>query len=305
MNRTTPNLILFSMLLIVSSCNISPKKAPADTSQIPRGESTAPELNPSKVNAFSKLEQQAIRACDSEQIVLCKQLIAKGIKKTQAAGRQYDLFEARFSLLQGTVEQRQNNSIDARRHFADAMAIFRIRKNPQGTFEVHLAQAALEENTGNFSAAQREIDEAQKLLPKVADQNLRGLFITQQAALLVSQMNHKEAAKLFLEAAELFRSLNNKKREADAFVQLAACEEAMEKIRESKNSLEKAYKIYIAEDDKEGAVVALHKLALFSVQEEKFKKAREQLKRVEGLYIELDRQSDATKVNQHLSALPE
>jgi hypothetical protein len=52
-------------------------------------------------------------------------------------------------------------------------------------------------------------------------------------------------------------------------------------------------------------VKALHRLAQFSVREEKYKTAREQFKQVEALYLQLGRQSDATKVNQHIAALPE
>ena len=263
------------------------------------------KLDDTLVNLFVSLEQKAVDALGAEEYVMAKQLIDRGLQKTQKAGRKYELYEARFSLLKGKLEHLKGSSTEARRFFGDAMAVFRIRKNMPGTFEVRLAQATLEEGGGDFAAAQRELDEAEKLLSQIDSANLKVEFTFKQAELYASQMKHQDAARLFLEAAEQFHTNKNASREADAYVALAGCEEALEKPQESKNSLNKAYKIYLAAQNKEGAVKALHRLAQFAVREEKYKTAREQFKQVETLYLELGRQSDATKVNQHIAALPE
>lgn len=263
------------------------------------------QLDDSLVNLFGSLEKQAIEALDAEELVRARQLTDNGLHKTQKAGRKYELYEARFSLLKGKLEQIKGSTGEARRFFGDAMAVFRIRKNIPGTFEVRLAQATLEESGGDFAAAQRELDEAEKLLSQIDSANLKVEFTFKQAELFASQMKQQEAARLFLDAAEQFHANKNLSREADAYVALATCEEALEKPQESKNSLNKAYKIYLAAKDTEGAVKALHRLAQFSVREEKYKTAREQFKQVETLYLQLGRQSDATKVNQHIAALPE
>ncbi|MBN2342182.1 MAG: hypothetical protein JXX29_16035 [Deltaproteobacteria bacterium] len=295
----------WAVSFILAACDISPQDKPEAKENEVSIKRPEIKLNETKVAFFTNLERKAVEAFQSDELVRCKQLIHQGLNETQRAGREYEIYEARFSLLRGKLAQKQGRSTDARRFLGDAMAVFRIRKNAQGTFEVHLAQSTIEENAGDFAAAQREIDEAQKLLPKIDDPQLKGAFIMNQASLLVRQMKHVEAAKLFLEAAQHFHSIDAKLQEADAFVLLASCEEAIDKAREAQNSLEKAYKIYTAENSKEGAVKALHKLALFSLREERYKKAKEQLQKVESLYLELDRPSDATKVNQHLSALPE
>lgn len=305
--------ISFPVLIGLSlvACDIDPQSAPVkNTKETPgqtQSDSKQPNdsLNKKTIASFVQLEHKANDALRANQMGLCRQLVNKGLKQTQAAGREFDLYEARFSILRGKIENKQGRSTDARRHYADAMAIFRIGKNAQGTFEVHLAQATLEESTGDYAAAQREINEAKKLLSKIDSQQLKGAFVFEQASLLSRQMKHSEAAKLFLEAAKLFQSIEEKTREADSYIRLSACEESMDKPRQSKRSLEKAYKIYTGIKNKEGAAQALHKLALISLREERIKTAKEQLKRVEALYIELDRQSDANKVNQHLSALPE
>ncbi|MBN2529957.1 MAG: hypothetical protein JXR76_26440 [Deltaproteobacteria bacterium] len=297
-------LSLLAVAMFSLGCNITQQENPQDATQN-AAQASEEKLDDAQVNAFATLEQKAAAALNSQQMVLARQLIGKGLQQTQKAGRQYEMYEARFSLLKGKLEHQKGRSTEARRFFGDAMAVFRIRKNASGTFEVRLAQASLEESSGDFAAAQRELDEAQKLISEVNDANLRGEFTFTQAELFASQMKHKDASRLFLEAAEQFHANKNPKREADSFVALASCEESLEKAQDSKNSLNKAYKIYMGAEDKEGAVKALHKLAQFSLRDEKYKTAKEQLKRVEALYLELGKQSDATKVNQHLSSLPE
>jgi hypothetical protein len=297
--------VYLTMALLLFACEVNKKDKTAAEGEETADTGEVEHLDDALVKLFESLEQQAEKALDGEELVQARQLVDKGLHRTQKAGRKYELYEARFALLKGKLEHLQGSTGEARRFFGDAMAIFRIRKNMPGTFEVRLAQATLEETGGDFAAAQRELDEAKKLLPKIESINLKVEFTFKQAELFASQMKHQDAARLFLEAAEQFHANKNQSREADAYVALAACEEAQEKPLQSKNILNKAYKIYLAAKDKEGAVKALHRLAQFSVREEKYKTAREQFKQVEALYLQLGRQSDATKVNQHISALPE
>ena len=302
-------IILFSALLsgqLLLACEtIKTTDSPeADNKKSDKSSPNEKVTDPQTI-VFESLAGKALEALKAENIVLARQYIEKGLQQTQKAGRKYELYEARFSLLKGRLELMEGNTTDARRFLGDAMAVFRITKNTPGTFEVRLAQASIEESGGNFAAAQRELDEAQKLLPNVDDANLKGEFTFKQAELMASQMKHKDAAKLFLEAAETFRTIKNPEREADSFVALSTCEEGLEKPREAKNSLNKAYKIYMEAQNREGAVKALHKLAQFSLREEKYKTAKEQLKKVESLYLELGKHSAATKVSQHISSLPE
>ena len=118
-------------------------------------------------------------------------------------------------------------------------------------------------------------------------------------------MRHEDAIKAYTDAAKLYEVIKDRGARAEALLALASEYDADDDERQCRRALDKALAIFRDIGDKDGEVRAMHKAASLAVRAKQYRKARKLLKKVRELYIALDRPSDATKVLQHLSALPE
>jgi len=236
---------------------------------------------------------------------LARKLLNDALQQAKQAGHDFEIERARMLLLIGDVEREGGTELDARRYYADAMAVYRVQGDDQGRFTVHLSQGDLEAGRGDYAAAAREYDAAEALLGAVEDRRLEGEFLIRKGKLASRQMRHSDAIEAFAEAAKLFDIIKNRRARAEALLALAGEEDALDNERNCRRALDKALSIFRDVGDKDGEVRALHKAASLAVRAKQYRKARKLLKKVRELYLALDRQSDATKVLQHLSALPE
>jgi len=257
------------------------------------------------VQSLHQLEDKAVQLMKGGDLTAAKQLIDKGIKQTEASRGKLDNERGRLLLLLGNLERDKGNEIEARRHAADAMALFMVQKNIEGQFRVRLTIATLEENLGDQAAAYRQLDEAEQMLPKIAhNKEFEAEYLMHKGRLFARQMKYDEAMTAFLKASRIF-SENNKQAQADALMSLAVAEDANNNVKQCRLSLEKALKIYRKIENKDGEVKVLHKMAALAERDKQYRKARILFKKTAELYAQLNRSSDETKVKRHINALPE
>jgi hypothetical protein len=180
-----------------------------------------------------------------------------------------------------------------------------VHKYAKGSFEAFLAMAMLEARRGDYVAAERQLAEAEALLPSLNDSVQKGIFKLHTGRLASRRLKNKEAYDDFLEARRIFEEADNKAAVAESLLLLANEEDALDRGAECTRSLEKALKIYRLLEDPAGEVRTLHRLAGLAERDEKYNRARQLLKEVLALYDKLDQQSAAAKVRRHLNALPE
>jgi tetratricopeptide (TPR) repeat protein len=260
---------------------------------------------PATGDRLAEIERNAEAAITDRDWPLARKLIDDGSELAKEGGHEYDSLRGRLLLLLGDVERENGQEVESRRCYADAMAIFRVQGDDVGRFTVHLAQGELEASRGDYAAAARELGSAEGLLAGIDDQVLKGDFLIHSGRLAARQMRHEDAQKAFAEAARIFDIVKDRGARARALLLLADEEDALDKTRQARRSLDKALAIFREVGDREGEVRALHKAAAIAVREGQHKKARSLLTKVRDLYYKLDRQSDAAKVQQHLSSLPE
>ena len=251
------------------------------------------------------LEADIAAALKDRDWSLAKRVIGIGVEKANAGGNEFETMRARFLLQKGNLLRDKSDEVAARRNYADAMAIFRVHGDQVGRFEVHLAQCQLEEILGDYAAASRDLAQAEVLLSQNEDANLKGAFLIRSGRLAFRQVKYDEAYEAFLEAVRIFAQAKDRMAQADALVLLSDVEDHKGETSQCRRSLGKALAIFKKSGNKDGEVRALHKLATLAERDKKYRSARTLLQKAYKLYKELDRPSDATKVQQHINALPE
>ncbi len=307
---------LLGMLTILASALLAAGCSgdPGDTEGLSDDEGTgsAASAKRAKKEAAEKLQHELkgleadiVAALKDRDWPLAKRVIGIGVEKASGAGYEFETMRARFLLQKGNLLRDKSDEVAARRNYADAMAIFRVHGDQVGRFEVHLAQCQLEEILGDYAAASRDLAQAEVLLSKNEDTNLKGAFLIRSGRLAFRQVKHDEAYEAFLEAVRIYAQAKDRMAQADALVLLSDVEDHKGEASQCRRSLEKALAIFRKSGNKDGEVRALHKLATLAERDKKFRKARALFQKAHDLYRELDRPSDATKVQQHINALPE
>jgi tetratricopeptide (TPR) repeat protein len=256
-------------------------------------------------NELDALETQARAALDAKDVPEASRLIRRGLAGASAGGAAFDVARGRFILLRGCIARDGGRNVDARRDYADAMALFRVRDDDRGRFEVFLAEAELEELQGDYPAAERQLAEAETLLPKVADDRLRGEYQRRLGRLAYVRARYPDACALYVDATKSFAAARAKRDQAETMIMLASAEDARGDTPLARRTLEKALSLFGELGDKDGEVRALHRLAGFADRDRQFAKERSLLTKVRALYDELGRRSDAVMVERQLASLPE
>jgi tetratricopeptide (TPR) repeat protein len=254
---------------------------------------------------IAALEDQIRGALDAKDLREAGRLIERGIAAASGGGAELEPSRGRFLLRRGDVARDTGRIIDARRDYADAMALFRVAQLDRGRFEVYLSEAELEEIQGDYAAAERELAEAEELLPKIDDGALRGAYQRQLGRLAFVRSRYADAQALFGEAIKSFSAAKAGRDVAETLLLLAVAEDDAGDTPLARRTLDKALAAFTERGDKDGQVRALHRLAGFAERDGQIGKARTLLTKVRALYEELGRHSDAGKVERHLESLPD
>jgi tetratricopeptide (TPR) repeat protein len=262
-----------------------------------------PAVDQTQMKELNRLEEEAETAVTNKDWITAKQLVRQGIEESEKS-RDLDTVTARFLLLKGEIALQTGDQTSARRYFTDAMAIFHVRKNDPGRFETFMALGRLEARSGDYAAAERQFQEAGALKPKVQNKALLAKFLVDQGHLAARQMAHKRAAALYTEALTIFDAIKDNRLRAETLLLLAAEEDMLGRLGSSKQSLNRAAKLFQDAEDLDGKVRAVHRLATYAEREKKYAVARRLFTEALELYQKLDQQTAATSVERHLSALP-
>jgi len=293
--------------IALASCSADPGRDPGGGEATTSADSgrTAKEAEAIRRKELADLEKEAALALAAGDWLATRKLVARGNDMATEAGAGFDPERGRFLLLRGNLWRDQGDEIPARRDYDDAMAIFRVNKDPVGRFRVLLALALLEENLGAYAAAARQLAEAQELLGEVKDKAHHGALLERSGRLAQRQVRLDVAYKDLVEASRIFAELKDRRSQAETLLNISAVEDDLGKPGECRRSLERANTIFKEIGDKDGEVRSLHRLASIYERDGNYGKTRSLLERAMRLYQELNRSSDAMKVNQHISALPE
>jgi tetratricopeptide (TPR) repeat protein len=257
------------------------------------------------LNELEALEAEARTALDAGDVPEASRLVRRGLARASDGGAATDVARGRFMLLRGCIARDAGKTVDARRDYADAMALFRVRIDDRGRFEVFLAESDLEEIQGDYAAAERQLAEAETLLPKIGDDRLRGEYQRRLGRLAFVRARYPDACDLYVEAIKSFSTARAKRDQAETLLLLAAAEDSRGDVKLARRTLEKALAMFGELADKAGEARALYRLAGFADRDRQFAKERSLLTKVQALYDELGRHSDAVKVERQLASLPE
>jgi hypothetical protein len=223
---------------------------------------------------LAEAERDAEDAMAKRDWPLARKLLQDALKLAKQSGYDFELDRARMLNLLGDVEREGGKELDARRYYADAMAVYRVQGNGEGRFTVHLSQGELEAGRGDYAAASREYAAAEALLAEVDDRQLEGAFLIRRGKLASRQMRPEDAIKAFTEAAKLYDIIKDQKARAEALLALAGEEDALDHERQCRRALDKALAIFREIGDKDGEVRALHKAAALAERAKQYRKAR-------------------------------
>lgn len=272
------------------------------------GKEAPPQKRPGEREIAAGLEllaKEAQAALDAGDAREAGRLVGRGLAEAAAGGEAREAAKGRFLRIRGDLARDEGRTIDARRDYADAMAIFRVEGVDPGRFEVFVSQAQLEEIQGDTAAAERELAEAATLLPRVGDDALRGAYHRQVGRLAFVHARYPEACAAYAEAAKSFSSAKERRQHAETLLLLAVAQDEGGDAPLARRTLDKSLATFVELGDKGGEVRALHRLARFAERDGQTGKARTLLTKVLALYEELGRRSDAAKVARHLESLPE
>ena len=298
---------VFAAWAAISACGGEPDQASSRSRAGERGAASAAAESEAKSlgNELRELEVRTRAASGRGDVGEAARLVARGLALAAEGGAAQDVARGRFVLLRGNLARHAGRTVDARRDYADAMALFRVRADDRGRFEVYLAEAELEELQGDYAAAERQLAEAETLLPKIDDDRLRGAYQIRLGRLAFVRARYPDACALYVDAAKSFSLAHEKRDQAEALLLLAAAEDSRGEAGLARRTLDKALAIFHETDDKDGEVRALHRLAGFAHRDGQVAKERSLLTRVRALYDELGRRSDAVKVERQIASLPE
>ncbi|MDJ0762021.1 MAG: tetratricopeptide repeat protein [Myxococcota bacterium] len=259
----------------------------------------------SRGSSLERISTNAAAFIRKEELTKARQEISAGLNLISRDETDLETHKARLLLQLGTVEREEGREVEARRHYADAMAIFHVQKDTTGRFETYLAQGQLEAQLGDYPAAARQYDAAEALLEAVSSPTLNGMYHLHRGRLASRKVDRDTAKSRFLNAVKLFEETGEKRLVAETMLMLAAEEDAVGRTSASRHYLDRALGIFNDIEELQGQAHATHRLAALAEREKKYKKARQLLKKVLKLYEALDQNTAATKVERHLSALPD
>jgi len=300
----------FAAWAAISACGGEPD---ASAEERAVGERGAPAAKDARVKdeaaklsgELGALEARAREALDAEDVAEASRFIDRGVALAAGGDAAIEVARGRFVLLRGNIARDAGRTVDARRDYADATALFRVRGDDRGRFEVFLAEAELEEIQGDYAAAERQLAEAETLLPKIDDDRLRAAYRCRLGRLAFARARYADACTLFVDAVKLYSTARAKRDQAETLLLLASAEDSGGNAPLARRSLDKALAIFDEIGDKDGEVRALHRLAGFADRDHQYAKERSLLTKVRALYDELGRRSDAVKVERQLASLPE
>lgn len=294
-----------------SGCSNSATKAPdPSTSQAKESAQEAQAKGRDDDSKEVQLELKQLAAdieiaLEAEDWSRVKQLVKRGLELTEANPGKYDIYQARFLLARAETAREQSQETESRRYFADAMAIFHVKKDSKGRAETHIGLGKLEARRGDYAAAAREFAEAETLLAEVEKGLLNGIFKLETGRLASKRVERQKAKADFLEAIRIFEAEKDQKHLAETLAYLAHEEDAMGNTDQCRRHLGRALALYREMGDPEGEAYALHRLARVAEREKNYNHARTLLKKVYELYDKLDRKADMLRVERHINALPE
>ncbi len=237
-----------------------------------------------------------------EELSAAERIISDGLKKTEGISG-LETAAAHFMLLRGKSAMYGDNEIEARRHFADALAVFHVQKNDDGRFETFVAVGCLETRRGDYPAAERQFEQAETIKGNVKNSILIGHYSMEKGRLASRKMKSDDAIKLYQEAFSVFETAKDKQAVADVLVLLANEEYSTDKLSAARKGMEKAAALYSEiKDDKERAY-ALHRLAIYAEREQQPAKAIRLYKEALNLYEQQGKKSNAAAVGRRISYL--
>ncbi|MCP4599110.1 MAG: tetratricopeptide repeat protein [Proteobacteria bacterium] len=307
-NVHVPDAFFIVVLFSVAACSGSTAEdGTADTSLgSPASQAEVKDRDHnSRAKEIEHIIKDVNKAKSDRDWIRTKQAIGRGLELIEKGGAGLELQQARLLLDLGNVEREEGQETEARRHYADAMAIFHVHKSDAGRFETYLAMGQIEERQGDYATAARLYTSAEALLPNVKDSILDGKLKLHTGRLARRQVRHEKAREDFIEAVKIFDTTGNKKLMAETLLLLAAEEDTLGHTRAYRGRLDKALSIFRDLGDMDGEVRALHRQAALAEREKKYKKAKQLLKKVYELYDKLDRTTAAITVKRHINALPE
>lgn len=304
----TEAVLLLSALagLALSSCGgEEPGRKSASASSAEASKEEGEEPDEKVVGELERIVERGREAFAARDWPQARRLAELGMRKAKDDERAYEEQRGMLLLLLADVERESGREVEARRHYADAMAIFRVEEDDLRRVRVHLAQSRLEAMLGDYPAAERQLTEARSLMEGVDDPVLKGELLLHSGMVASRRLRHEEAMKAFYEAAKIFDVAGREQQRAEAMLQLASEEDALGKTHQCRRSLDKALEAFRELGDRSGEVRALHRLAAMAEREGRYRRARSILGKVRELYEKLDRRSEAVKVEQHINSLPE
>jgi tetratricopeptide (TPR) repeat protein len=297
--------ILSTSMTVLPACSSSPPAPDGDKASDTPAAPASAAPDKARQTEFADMIQDARGFLRKEDTAAASRIIDRGLADSREAGRDWELFYAEFQLLSGNLRRAGSDPLEALRKYADAMAIFRVHNSAQGQFEGFLELASLEEDRGDFAAAERQLTEAEAHIPRIDDKKLLARYEVCRGRIDAGRLNHAAAIKRFAEAATIFSRAGDKLSQAEALLLQASSEDAIDDVRSARGSIDKAGRLYTEENFTPGIVRTTHRLAILAAREGQYKKARELLSKARSLYLTLGKTSDAAKIDQHINALPE
>jgi tetratricopeptide (TPR) repeat protein len=296
--------IAFSLLLVLwtAGCNLqdsAPKK-----SDSPKENPSLPKVNigPSEKKNLDQLMSEAQNSLRDGDISVARRLILDGLEKTDNRPG-FEILNAHFLLLRGDAAFQEGNEPDARRYYADAIAVFHVHKNDEGSFETFTALARLETDRGDFAAAERQFEQAETLKSKINNRMSVANYLIEKGRLASRKMKSDVSVPLFQEAMSIFEAQKDKRRTAETLVLIAQDEDFADRLSEARRALERAVALFDETKDMKGKARALHRLATFAERERQNAKAERLYNEALTLYETLGNRSAAVNIERRLSAL--
>ncbi|MCK9522944.1 MAG: hypothetical protein M0R76_07845 [Proteobacteria bacterium] len=298
-------LSVLGALCCLAACSPSKPADDAPPADASADAAALPEAARARQQNYADSLGEARQFIQRENLSAAARIVDAGLRKTKEDGRDWELYYAEFQLLSANLQRAAFAPLESLRRYADAMAIFRVHDHSAGQFEVLLELAVLEEDRGDFAAAERQLDEAATHLPRIDAPRLLARYDVCRGRVEAGRMNHAQALQHFAEADKRYAKAKEKLAQADTLFLAASSHDAQTDTRRARVALEKAAALYGEENFAPGVVRATHRLAILAERDKQYKKAKALLTKTRQLYLELGKHSDAAKVEQHIHVLPE
>lgn len=290
------------LLAFAGACSGSKSVSPQrDSEQSSQGSSNEEAKLKLQHKQLDKMMTQAEEAKGRGELDTASRLALGAVELAEKLAEQPQ--RARMLLVLGDVEMARGFEDEARRRYADAAAVYHVADDKQGKFKTYLAFAKLEARVGDHAAAERQFDEAAKLLEEIEEPDLLGEYYLQKGRLASRRVERDKALDFYDKALGAFKK--NKEREAETHLLMAIEDEELGHTRQGRIRVERALKLFRDIGDPEGEVKALHRMAVLYERDGSYQKARGLYKDVFELYAKLDDRRAAAAVQRHMSTLPD